>query len=123
MRCIRLLFVALPRLLGDILKGELESHEDVEVVAEVATLDRVAESAARTRPDLIVVATSHATLPRECRSLMYISPHTRTMSIAEDGTRVGLYRLWPHRVTVEEVSPQGLVSVMRRAARHSLDPD
>ena len=120
MGCIRLLFVGLPRLLGDILKVELQGHADMEIVAEAVTLDRVAEVAGRTGPDLIVVATSHATLPQECRSLMYRNSHTSTMSIAEDGTKVSLYRLRLHRVAVEETSPQGIVGAIRRAARGRL---
>ena len=109
---IRLLFASLPTMLSEIVRDAVEAQPDMEILYEARTLAEL-EGARWGRADVIVVAAEQGALPAECTRLMYERPHTRTLSISPDGRLTALWRLLPHGVTMEDVSPEGLVAAIR----------
>ena len=113
---IRLLFASLPSMLSEIVRNAVEAQPDMKILHEASTLAEL-EAAPWPRADVIVVAAEKGALPRECTRLMYERPHTRTLSISPDGRLTAMWRLLPHGVTVEDVSPDGLVAAIRDLSR------
>lgn len=110
---IRLLFAALPTMLGEIIRHAVQSEADLRIVEEKDALDDLSEAVARTRPDVLVVGVDDGILPRECARVMYELPFASTLTISQDGRVSSAYRLRPERILVESVSTGGIIEAIR----------
>jgi hypothetical protein len=103
-------------MLSEIVRDAVEAQPDMKILHEARTLAEL-EATPCPRADVIVVAAEKGALPKECTRLMYERPQTGTLSISPDGRLTSLWRMRPHGVTMENVSPDGLVAAIRDLSR------
>jgi hypothetical protein len=114
---IRVLVASLPTMLSDILRDAIAREPDLLIADERATLDGLAEAVARCRPQVLLVGSAGAELPRECARVMLDRPHPNTLTVSLDGTLTSAYRLMPHGVVRESVSTAGVIDAIRELNR------
>ena len=111
----RILLVAMPSMLREIVEGILASEPDMIVVRDVRRAETIAAAAKRLRADVVILGESHASSGEEPWRALNEDPHLRVLSIAEDGRRATRYELRPHRSVIEEVSSMSLIEAIRVA--------
>jgi AmiR/NasT family two-component response regulator len=113
---LRILLVAVPRLLADILRAMPDP--DVRIVGEVAGIAMLRPDLERTDANVVVIATSDPALPSADRWLLEPSTRLRgVVSITPDGRRATLHVLRPHQQPLGEVGPHEILRALREAMR------
>jgi DNA-binding NarL/FixJ family response regulator len=113
MQRARILVVAIPSLLRDII-GEIVAHEpDMEVVGELAEHDGVVELARQTDASFIIAGLAHPELDAIYKELLQRRPATRVLAVEHEGRQSTLYELRPRAETLGELSPETLLTVIR----------
>lgn len=110
---IRVLFASLPGMLSDIIREAVEGQPDLRITEVHDTLDDLVEAVARTGPQVLVVGSVGAELPRECLRAMFERPHPNTLTVSLDGRRTTAYRLRPHGVVRENLTAAGVVEAIQ----------
>jgi hypothetical protein len=112
---IRIAFVGLPRMMGEIIRDALADQTDLRVVAEY-------ESAADLRAganeivDTLIAEKSTLT-GDELRRTFAEYPAVKVLVIEDDGTGAYFYELHPRRTPLGELSPARLVAILRESSR------
>lgn len=114
---IRVLIVALPGILRDIIRGLLADEDDVEVVGDLRETEAVLAFMNRVPTDVVVMGCANSELPESGRRLFDEHPAVRVLCLSADGRRTFLFELRPHRVAIGEVSPDELVATIIGAVR------
>jgi hypothetical protein len=110
----RILLVALPRMLEEIVAQMLRSQRGIEIAGAVRTVDRLPRKVARARPDVVVLGGDDPPLAAE---LLEHSPHLKVLAVAEEGQDSWLYSLIPERTRLGALSSARLVRAVRSAGR------
>ena len=90
MASTRILLVALPRMLEEIVTDILRSQRGLEVAGTIRKVDGLARKVARLRPDVVVLGGDDAPL---AASLLEQSPRLKVLAVAEEGQTWWLYGL------------------------------
>jgi DNA-binding NarL/FixJ family response regulator len=114
---IRILLVAMPHLMCDILEQGLRTQPELEVVGVLDSLSSLATEARRAQPDVLVLGVDGQQLPPECGPVFAQRPDLRVFAIELDAAEAALYELRPRRVPLGSVSPAALAVAIRDAAR------
>jgi len=110
----RILLVALPRMLEEIVSDLLESQRGVQVAGTVRSADQLPRKLARARPDLVVLGGDDPPLAAE---LLELSPRLKVLALAEEGQDSWLYSLTPVRTRLGALSTARLVGIVKGAVR------
>jgi DNA-binding NarL/FixJ family response regulator len=114
-RRTRILLVALPPMLSDIVADTIGSQTDMEVVGELPTAAELQAGVSEAVADIVIIGLDDLDLPSECLGLFDAYPSIRVLGVSIDGRSASLYELRPHRLPLGEVSPDGLVQAIREA--------
>jgi hypothetical protein len=118
MPSIRIAIAALPQLLRDIVVDALSSEPDMELVGETPTPGELGCLVESADADLAIVACERSEIGSLGR-LIHGAPAT-LIAITDEGRRGTLYELCPRQVDLGELSPSGLVNVIREVAQKSV---
>jgi DNA-binding NarL/FixJ family response regulator len=108
---IRILLVAVPPLLGDILR--CTSEPDVRVVGERHRLEALVEAVDDADANVVVFGTDEPGLPEASRVLLASRPRLKIIGISSDARRATLHELRPHSQWLGEMSPRQLLAAIR----------
>lgn len=106
--------VALPGILGDIIRELLADEKDIEVVGEgLADSDAVSQALKETPADVVIFRCDDVDLPDMGNRLLAEHAFMRVLGVAADGRRAFLYELRPQRIPLGEVSSDALIAAIR----------
>ncbi len=108
----RILLVALPRMLEEIVSYALSAKSDIEIAGTARKIDGLAREVARTRPDVVVLGGDHPDLAAE---LLEQSPRLKVLAVANEGEDSWLYGLSPERTRLGALSPTRLAWAVQHA--------
>ena len=114
MASTRILLVALPRMLEEIVSHILRSERDMEVAGTVRKVDGLPKKVARARPDVVVMGADD---PPLAAALLEQSPRLKVLAVTQEGQDSWLYGLEPERKSLGALSPDRLVKAVRRSVR------
>jgi DNA-binding NarL/FixJ family response regulator len=113
---IRILLVAMPRLMRDIVEAALRAEPDMTLVGMPDETAGLVDEIGATEPDFVLIGSDHGySVP----SLLCERPSMRVLEIEPRAADVHLYELLPRRVDLGPVSANDLVAAIRTAARAS----
>jgi chemotaxis response regulator CheB len=110
----RILLVALPRMLEEIVTHILRGQRGMEIAGTTRKLDGLSRKVARTRPDVVVLGTDDAPL---AAALLEQSPRLKVLAVAEEGQDWWLYSLTAERIRLGALSSARLVRAVQRAVK------
>ena len=110
----RILLVALPRMLEEIVTHILRSQRGIEVAGTIRKVDGLSRKVARARPDVVVLGGDDAPL---AAALLEQSPRLKVLAVAEEGQDWWLYGLTAERTRLGALSSARLVGAVQRAVR------
>jgi chemotaxis response regulator CheB len=110
---IRILLVALPRLMRDIVEAQLLGEPDMAVVGVACTTDELAREIHDSAPDFVLMGAARG---RSLEPLFEERPAMRVLAIEPRNADADLYELRPHRVHLGQVSAREIVTAIRAAA-------
>jgi hypothetical protein len=113
---IRILMVAVPRLVGDIIR--CAADEDVSVVGDIPTQHALEQHVERVGANVVLVGSDERSLPAAGRALLARRPEVKVIVIRGDAREATLYELQRQRQVLAQVSPQELVEVLRSVLNH-----
>jgi hypothetical protein len=112
-RAIRVGLVDVPRLLREILVTTFESQPDFEVDDTFGPSASLVAAAVASNADVLITA-STALAISDLHTALFARPRMKILSIELDGRRAFLHELYPRRVALGELSPDGLMEQIRR---------
>jgi chemotaxis response regulator CheB len=112
---IRILLVAMPQLMSDIVELGLNAQPDIEVVGVLDSVSSLAGVASVTRPDFVVLEVEGA-LPEECGAVFAQRPQLRVLGLEQEAAEAAMYELRPQRRSLGAASPSELAVAIRTAA-------
>jgi DNA-binding NarL/FixJ family response regulator len=111
---IRILLVAMPRLMRDIVTAELLAQPDMKLIGvcdtSVGLVDEIRDGA----PDFVLIGAEHGC---SVQALFEERPWMRVLEIEPLGADAHLYELRPRRVDLGPMSAAELVTTICNAAR------
>jgi len=102
-------------MLGGIVAETLDGQPDMEVVGQLPTRVDLHVGVSKSGADIVILGLDDLNLPSDCAALFDAHPSIRVLGISTDGRRASLYELRPHRLSLGDVSPDGLVQAIREA--------
>ena len=112
---VRILLVAIPPMLEDVVRQVVAEQTDMEIVGEVAGGVDVLLDAGQTGAELVIVVLGDSELPGVCSHLLDEYPHIKVLGLTRDGRSAFVYESRPQTVVSGEVSVQGLRNMIRSA--------
>jgi DNA-binding NarL/FixJ family response regulator len=106
----------MPRMLVDIVKDVIATHEDIDVAGEVEGHTGLLEAIIRTQADIVVLSEPAAGASEIYRELLYGSSRLKILAITADGRSGFLHDLQPRVVALGEMSSSSLVDAIRDAS-------
>jgi len=106
------------RLLNDLIRNLLGDETGVTLVERPPGVDSLADAATIAQADVVIAAERDAG-PGEVSELLERRPHTRALSVADDGRSGVLYELRPHRRVIGVLSADNVRSTIRWAGRRA----
>jgi hypothetical protein len=108
---IRVMFEEMPKMLREIIEHALGEATDVEVLDP-----QLARADAGTAPDVVLLGTDgpHSL---NAASVLARYPRARVIAIETSGRHTAVYELKPHRIEVGQLSPAGVVELIRTTVR------
>lgn len=103
----------LPPLLHGIVVRLVADQNDMQIVGEFADHEELLALEGESAPDVLVVGTGNGEINGVCTQLLTQYPQAKVVAVGADGRRVLLYDLRPHKITVDEVSSEELLEVIR----------
>jgi len=113
---MRILLDGMSQMLRTIIKDILSSDPQCEIVAEVVERSSLRAQLSETPADVIILAVNDPDEePNHFAALLADHPATRIIAVTPGGNRAFLYDLRPHITPINELSPAGLLSAIRRS--------
>ena len=113
MERIRILLAGIPRLLREIIESVVATQPDMSIVDINETRERVTAALDDTPADVVIVGLRGGETTSTLDPVLYERPQLKLLAISGDGRSSFLYELRPHRVSLGDVSPEGLVDAIR----------
>ena len=110
---MRVLLAEMAPLLRDIVTDAVSQEPGVELVGTVGGQDEFLPALGRQRVDVLVLGARETDDVVLAEQVWVSSPRVKVLMIAPGGRNAVLHALWPHKVALGDVSPQGLVAAMR----------
>jgi chemotaxis response regulator CheB len=110
----RILVVALPRMLEEIVTDILRAQRGMEIAGTIRKVDGLTRKVARTRPDVVVIGGDDAPL---AAALLEQSPRLKVLAVAEEGKDWWLYSLTAERTRLGSLSSATLVRAVESAVK------
>jgi DNA-binding NarL/FixJ family response regulator len=107
----------MPRMLVDIVKDVIASHEDIEVAGEIEGHTGLLAAAIQTQADVVVLREPAGSASEIYRELLHGRPRLKILAITADGRRGFLHHLQPRVVALGELSPSSLIDAIRNGSR------
>lgn len=85
----------------------------MQIVGEFADHREILALDGESAPDVLVLGTGNGEINGVCKQLLARYPQARIVAVGADGRGVLLYDLRPHKTTVDEVSSEELLEVIR----------
>ncbi len=117
MESTRIVLVAMPQMLRDIVAGVLADEPDMEIVGEATGVNGLPDAVLEPGADVVVMGRDDPSL---ATSLLEQQPGMRVLAVAASGRESWLYELRPHRVPLGEISPKRLVEQIRKRDDHGI---
>jgi chemotaxis response regulator CheB len=112
---IRILVVAMPRMLQGIIESVVSSQPDMTLVGPARRNKSVAAAARRVRADIVILGESQEDIGGTPWQVLNENPRLKIVTISPDGHRATRYEMRPHQVDFDDVSPEGLIHAIRAA--------
>jgi DNA-binding NarL/FixJ family response regulator len=122
---IRVVLATMPRLLGDIVRETLAAHQDVTIIADVATRDELTPAIRRTDATVAIIGVESDAwngLNDLLRALLAERPRLTVIALASDGRTGYVLQLLPSAVAIDDISPQSLVETIRVRSTMDVHP-
>ncbi len=116
MQSIRVVTAALPRILSDIIRTVFESAGDIRLIGQAANYAELLDLARRLHPDVVIMGMDESGPPDLGWDLYGNDPRLRVLGVVGEGRQTFVYELRPQRTPLGELSPDELVSAVRRLA-------
>jgi hypothetical protein len=113
---IRILLAGMPRMLVDIVKDVIASHEDIDVAGEIEGHTGLLAAAMQTQADVVVLREAAGGASEIYHELLRGCPKLKILAITADGRRGFLHRLQPRVVALGELSSSSLIDAIRNAS-------
>jgi chemotaxis response regulator CheB len=110
---IRILLVAMPRLMRDIVEAELLAQPDMTLVGVSDTTAGLVDEIADIAPDFVLIGAEHGC---SVQPLLERRPWMRVLEIEPRAADAHLYELRPRRVDLGAMSAADLVTTIRSTA-------
>jgi chemotaxis response regulator CheB len=111
---IRILLVAMPRLMRDIVAAELRGQPDMALVGTPETTAGLVDEIRDSAPDFVLIGAEHSC---SVRALLEERPWMRVLEVEPRAADAHLYELLPRRLDLGRVSASALVTTIRSAAQ------
>jgi chemotaxis response regulator CheB len=116
MQMVRILLIDLTGILQDIVRSVLEEQDDMTVVGCLPDHTTLGEAILRTEPQVIVWGMGGDVEVLDLAPHLFGDhPDLKVFVVRDDGRQGFLWELRPSKTTLGEVSPHGLVKVIRTA--------
>lgn len=112
MRRIRVLITNVPKMLYDLLRAEVESYGDMEVVAPPGASATLVEQARAARADIVILDAPRGG-DAQYRELLYTFPRVGALAMFADGREASLYELRIHETELDDAVPAELIAAVR----------
>lgn len=112
---IRVLLGEMPRMMRDVFTQVISEQADMQVVGELANGVGLLLAAGQTKADVVIMSLQDSEMPGIASHLLNEYPSLKVLGVATNGRKAFLYHLRPEKVPVGEVSPEGLLTVIRSA--------
>ena len=123
MRRIRVLISDVPQLVFELLRSEVESHDDMEVVGPHATRASLMDDIRRAQPDVVILEPLATRSREQCTRLLYSFPRAGAVVLASDQRDARLFELKLAETQLGDMSPRELVGVIREQCLSVDAPD
>jgi len=110
---IRILLVALPALLRDILAETLAREPDMEIVGTVTTRAELDELARPLYANVVIITANGDDAWTLAARLTHDEPHAALLAISVHGDRATLYVANRQPLALDDVSPSAIVQAIR----------
>ena len=117
---IRVLVAGMPRMLTDIVRNIIMSHDDLEFAGEAVSVSGLAETAQALDADVLVIGAAPDENNTTCIHLLYARPRMRILAIDGEGREAQFFQLRPHMTHLGELSRDTLVAAL--CHRPELEP-
>ena len=114
---IRVLLASMPRMLRDVFKLLIVEQPDMEVVGELGNGVELLLATSQIQPDIVIMGVEGSELPGIGSHLLNEFPHVKLLGVTADAQHLSLYELRPHAGLIGDISPQGLLDVIRKSVR------
>jgi DNA-binding NarL/FixJ family response regulator len=102
-----------PQMVFELLRSEVESHDDMEVVGPHATRASLMDDISRTQPDVVILEPLPTRSREQCTRLLYSFPRAGAVVLAADQRDARLFELKLAETALGDMSPRELVGVIR----------
>lgn len=110
----RVLLFDMPQLLRDLVRDAVSGQTDLEVVGELDDESQLDAAVSSTSPSVVIVGTDGAEISEACQALFEVRPRLRVLALATRRGRSVVWELAPRRVSLGEISPQSLLTALRK---------
>lgn len=115
----RVIVAGLPPMLSGIVRVLAAEQPSLEIVAELDTEADVVKMAGRLEADVVLMPAAVGDPVGE--ELLLAHPRLRLLLMGDDARTAQLYRLVPHRLRIDDVSPSELFDAMIGAGRYGTE--
>jgi DNA-binding NarL/FixJ family response regulator len=109
---VRMLLTTMPEMLNSIILSIVAAQPALQVVARIDADDDLAAAAQGHDADVVVMCAEMSGGGPVAEELLFTRPRMRVLILTANGRAAHLYRLLPHRMTIDDISPEELVNAM-----------
>lgn len=113
---VRVLLVAMPPMLKDIMQALSAEHPALEVVEQLGAEADLAAALTEYRPDVIVTCAGKSEVD-ELHRLLFARPRLRVLVVSRDGREAYVHTLVPNRVVLHDVSAHEILDALLGTGR------
>lgn len=110
----RVLVWGMPELLYGIITSVCSRETDLELIGPTDKGMSLVDAVEATRPDVMITDLGDTATAAACNQVLWTYPHLRVIGLKKDGREAYLYRLTLEQTPLGEVSPENLVTAIRR---------
>jgi hypothetical protein len=111
---INIALVELSGVLHDVIRGVVEGHTDLKVVADISGRDGVARTVAETDAHFVIWQ-ADGEFGDSFPDLVEQMPRLKVLAVENEGRRSFLWEMRPTRARLGELSPDRLICALRAA--------
>jgi DNA-binding NarL/FixJ family response regulator len=116
---IPIVIMDMPRMLREIIRNLVAGQPDMQIVREVHERASLAATVDKTGATLIIVGQHNPADLGVCRDLLSERSRLKVLAVAGDALESSLYELSLQIRALGEISPEGLLAIIRSTSRGS----